>query len=162
MEQLPHILIFFLINASFLLLPYFAIYDVNFLTETKGLSDSYLRHVASLRYVRFKQHQTARFHQLLRPHCICRINKNTPFGRFKILISWRRRSIPSPRRWRGCGAFLTVLLYYVCKTYSLSNQAITDCERFVHTATLTQKQNAHNGAFDFCGGDEFLSSIHDN
>ncbi len=34
---------------------------------------------------------------------------------------WRRRSIPSPRRWRGCGAFLTVLLHYVCKTYSLSN-----------------------------------------
>ena len=30
---------------------------------------------------------------------------------------------------------------------------------FVHTTTPTQKQNAHNGAFDFCGGDEGIRTL---
>ena len=30
---------------------------------------------------------------------------------------------------------------------------------FIHTTTPTQKQNAHNGAFDFCGGDEGIRTL---
>ena len=76
-----------------------------------------------------------------------------------IFYSWRRRSIPSPRRWRGCGAFLTVLLHYVCKTYSLSNQAITDCERFECTSTPSGIKNTPCGAFFIPGGDEGIRTL---
>ena len=76
-----------------------------------------------------------------------------------VLFFWRRRRIPSPRRWRGCGAFLTVLLYYVCKTYSLSNPAIADCERFVHTTTPTGIKNTPCGVFFIPGGDEGIRTL---
>ncbi len=87
----------------------------------------------------------------------CQQKNKTP--KLGVLFLWRRRSIPSPRRWRGCGAFLTVLLYYVCKTYSLSNPAIRDCKRFVHTATPTEIKNTPYGAFFIPGGDEGIRTL---